>query len=241
MRVSLEFNTSSPDDRSLLSSVMKSLIILCDDRTSVEAENDEQPTDADKEEETKQKEEKKNSKRRKLGVKSMDQKVVVVESDGEKESNEFACAPEPCVVGSTPSDNTAPSEEKTQQETSVPDEEMQDQENPSPAEEKPKQENPVPDEEMRDQENPCRAGEKPKSLTPQEFREKVSKLRASLGITTEKEGNMLARAITKMSEFMYQTNVPSKLPSDQLYAFSEAMMKLEWNADRTEIVEQVPF
>ena len=217
MRVSLEFNTSSPDDRSLLSSVMKSLITLCDDRTSVEAENDEQPTDVDKEEETKQKEEKKNSKRRKLGVKSMDQKVVVVESDGEKESNEFACAPEPCVVGSTPSDNTAPSEEKTQQETSVPDEEMQDQENPSPAE------------------------EKPKSLTPQEFREKVSKLRASLGITTEKEGNMLARAITKMSEFMYQTNVPSKLPSDQLYAFSEAMMKLRWNADRTEIEEQVPF
>ena len=217
MRVSLEFNTSSPDDRSLLSSVMKSLITLCDDRTSVEAENDEQPTDADKEEETKQKEDKKNSKRRKLGVKSMDQKVVVVESDGEKESNEFACAPEPCVVDSTPSDNTAPSEEKTQQETSVPDEEMQDQENPSPAE------------------------EKPKSLTPQEFREKVSKLRASLGITTEKEGNMLARAITKMSEFMYQTNVPSKLPSDQLYAFSEAMMKLRWNADRTEIEEQVPF
>ena len=217
MRVSLEFNTSSPDDRSLLSSVMKSLITLCDDRTSVEAENDEQPTDADKEEETKQKEEKKNSKRRKLGVKSMDQKAVVVESDGEKESNEFACAPEPRVVNSTPSDNTAPSEET------------------------PKQENPVPDEEMQDQENPCRAGEKPKSLTPQEFREKVSKLRASLGITTEKEGNMLARAITKMSEFMYQTNVPSKLPSDQLYAFSEAMMKLEWNADRTEIVEQVPF
>ena len=216
MRVSLEFNTSSPDDRSLLSSVMKSLITLCDDRTSVETENDEQPTDADKEEETKQKEEKKNSKRRKL-VKSMDQKVVVVESDGEKESNEFACAPEPCVVGSTPSDNTAPSEEKTQQETSVPDEEMQDQENPSTAE------------------------EKPKSLTPQEFREKVAKLRASLGITTEKEGNMLARAITKMSEFMYQTNVPSKLPSDQLYAFSEAMMKLRWNADRTEIEEQVPF
>ena len=216
MRVSLEFNTSSPDDRSLLSSVMKSLITLCDDRTSVEAENDEQPTDADKEEETKQKEDKKNSKRRKL-VKSMDQKVVVVESDGEKESNEFACAPEPCVVGSTPSDNTAPSEEKTQQDTSVPDEEMQDQENPSPAE------------------------EKPKSLTPQEFREKVAKLRASLGITTEKEGNMLARAITKMSEFMYQTNVPSKLPSDQLYAFSEAMMKLRWNADRTEIEEQVPF
>ena len=223
MRVSLEFNTSSPDDRSLLSSVMKSLITLCDDRTSVEAENeskscyvdkDEEP---DKEEETKQKEEKKNSKRRKLGVKSMDQKVVVVESDGEKESNEFACAPEPCVVDSTPSDNTAPSEEKTQQETSVPDGEMQDQENPSPAE------------------------EKPKSLTPQEFREKVSKLRASLGITTEKEGNMLARAITKMSEFMYQTNVPSKLPSDQLYAFSEAMMKLRWNADRTEIEEQVPF
>ena len=216
MRVSLEFNTSSPDDRSLLSSVMKSLITLCDDRTSVETENDEQPTDADKEEETKQKEEKKNSKRRKL-VKSMDQKVVVVESDGEKESNEFACAPEPCVVDSTPSDNTAPSEEKTQQETSVPDEEMQDQENPSTAE------------------------EKPKSLTPQEFREKVAKLRASLGITTEKEGNMLARAITKMSEFMYQTNVPSKLPSDQLYAFSEAMMKLRWNADRTEIEEQVPF
>lgn len=217
MRVSLEFNTSSPDDRSLLSSVMKSLITLCDDRTSVEAENDEQPTDADKEEETKQKEEKKNSKRRKLGVKSMDQKVVVVESDGEKESNEFACAPEPCVVGSTPSDNTATSEEKTQPETSVPDEEMQDQENPSPAE------------------------EKPKSLTPQEFREKVAALRESLGITTEKEGNMLARAITKMSEFMYQTNVPSKLPSDQLYAFSEAMMKLRWNADRTEIEEQVPF
>ena len=223
MRVSLEFNTSSPDDRSLLSSVMKSLITLCDDRTSVEAENESQSCyvdkddDPDKEEETKQKEEKKNSKRRKLGVKSMDQKVVVVESDGEKESNEFACAPEPCVVGSTPSDNTAPSEEKTQQETSVPDEEMQDQENPSPAE------------------------EKPKSLTPQEFREKVSKLRASLGITTEKEGNMLARAITKMSEFMYQTNVPSKLPSDQLYAFSEAMMKLRWNADRTEIEEQVPF
>ena len=216
MRVSLEFNTSSPDDRSLLSSVMKSLITLCDDHASVEADNDEQPTDVDKEEETKQKEEKKNSKRRKL-VKSMDQKVVVVESDGEKESNEFACAPEPRVVGSTPSDNTAPSEEKTQQETSVPDEEMQDQENPSPAE------------------------EKPKSLTPQEFREKVASLRESLGITTEKEGNMLARAITKMSEFMYQTNVPSKLPSDQLYAFSEAMMKLEWNADRTEIVEQVPF
>ena len=223
MRVSLEFNTSSPDDRSLLSSVMKSLITLCDDRTSVEAENESQSCyvdkddDPDKEEETNQKEEKKNSKRRKLGVKSMDQKVVVVESDGEKESNEFACAPEPCVVGSTPSDNTAPSEEKTQQETSVPDEEMQDQENPSPAE------------------------EKPKSLTPQEFREKVSKLRAILGITTEKEGNMLARAITKMSEFMYQTNVPSKLPSDQLYAFSEAMMKLRWNADRTEIEEQVPF
>ena len=217
MRVSLEFNTSSPDDRSLLSSVMKSLITLCDNHASVEAENEEQPTDVDKEEETKQKEEKKNSKRRKLGVKSMDQKVVVVESDGEKESNEFACAPEPCVVGSTPSDNTAPSEEKTQQETSVPDEEMQDQENPSTAE------------------------EKPKSLTPQEFREKVAKLRESLGIKTEKEGNMLARAITKMSEFMYQTNVPSKLPSDQLYAFSEAMMKLEWNADRTEIVEQVPF
>ena len=223
MRVSLEFNTSSPDDRSLLSSVMKSLITLCDDRTSVEAENESQSCyvykddEPDKEEETKQKEEKKNSKRRKLGVKSMDQKVVVVESDGEKESNEFACAPEPCVVGSTPSDNTAPSEEQTQQETSVPDEEMQDQENPSPAE------------------------EKPKSLTPQEFREKVAALRESLGITTEKEGNMLARAITKMSEFMYQTNVPSKLPSDQLYAFSEAMMKLEWNADRTEIVEQVPF
>ena len=199
MRVSLEFNTSSPDDRSLLSSVMKSLITLCDDRTSVEAENESQSCyvdkddDPDKEEETKQKEEKKNSKRRKLGVKSMDQKVVVVESDGEKESNEFACAPEPCVVDSTPSDNTAPSEEK------------------------------------------------PKGLTPQEFREKVSKLRASLGITTEKEGNMLARAITKMSEFMYQTNVPSKLPSDQLYAFSEAMMKLRWNADRTEIEEQVPF
>ena len=223
MRVSLEFNTSSPDDRSLLSSVMKSLITLCDDRTSVEAENESQSCyvykddEPDKEEETKQKEEKKNSKRRKLGVKSMDQKVVVVESDGEKESNEFACAPEPCVVGSTPSDNTAPSEKQTQQETSVPDEEMQDQENPSPAE------------------------EKPKSLTPQEFREKVAALRESLGITTEKEGNMLARAITKMSEFMYQTNVPSKLPSDQLYAFSEAMMKLEWNADRTEIVEQVPF
>ena len=193
MRVSLEFNTSSPDDRSLLSSVMKSLITLCDNHASVEAENEEQPTDVDKEEETKQKEEKKNSKRRKLGVKSMDQKVVVVESDGEKESSEFACAPEPCVVDSTPSDNTAPSEEK------------------------------------------------PKSLTPQEFREKVAKLRESLGIKTEKEGNMLARAITKMSEFMYQTNVPSKLPSDQLYAFSEAMMKLEWNADRTEIVEQVPF
>ena len=223
MRVSLEFNTSSPDDRSLLSSVMKSLITLCDDRTSVEAENESQSCyvykddEPDKEEETKQKEEKKNSKRRKLGVKSMDQKVVVVESDGEKESNEFACAPDTCVVGSTPSDNTAPSEEQTQQETSVPDEEMQDQENPSPAE------------------------EKPKSLTPQEFREKVAALRESLGITTEKEGNMLARAITKMSEFMYQTNVPSKLPSDQLYAFSEAMMKLEWNADRTEIVEQVPF
>ena len=216
MRVSLEFNTSSPDDRSLLSSVMKSLITLCDDHASVEAENDEQPTDVDREEETKQKEEKKNSKRRKL-VKSMDQKVVVVESDGEKESSEFACAPEQCVVDSTPSDNTAPSEEKPKQETTV------------PSEEKPKQENPVPTE------------DKPKSLTPQEFREKVSKLRASLGITTEKEGNMLARAITKMSEFMYQTNVPSKLPSDQLYAFSEAMMKLEWNADRTEIVEQVPF
>ena len=217
MRVSLEFNTSSPDDRSLLSSVMKSLITLCDDRTSVETENDEQPTDADKEEETKQKEEKKNSKRRKL-VKSMDQKVVVVESDGEKESNEFACAPEPCVVDSTPSDNTAPSEEKPKQETPVPAEE-----------------------EDNDQENPYHADEKPKSLTPQEFREKVAKLRESLGIKTEKEGNMLARAITKMSEFMYQTNVPSKLPSDQLYAFSEAMMKLEWNADRTEIVEQVPF
>ena len=217
MRVSLEFNTSSPDDRSLLSSVMKSLITLCDDRTSVQAESDEQPTDADKEEETKQKEEKKNSKRRKIGVKSMDQKVVVVESDGEKESNEFACAPDTCVVDSTPSDNTAPSEEKPKQENHVPDEEMQDQENPSPAE------------------------EKPKSLTPQEFREKVAALRESLGITTEKEGNMLARAITKMSEFMYQTNVPSKLPSDQLYAFSEAMMKLRWNADRTEIEEQVPF
>lgn len=217
MRVSLEFNTSSPDDRSLLSSVMKSLITLCDDRTSVEAENDEQPTDVDKEEETKQKEEKKNSKRRKLGVKSMDQKVVVVESDGEKESSEFACAPGTCVVDSTPSDNTAPSEEKTQKETTV------------PAEEKQQHETPVP------------ADEKPKSLTPQEFREKVAKLRASLGITTEKEGNMLARAITKMSEFMYQTNVPSKLPSDQLYAFSEAMMKLRWNADRTEIEEQVPF
>ena len=217
MRVSLEFNTSSPDDRSLLSSVMKSLITLCDDRTSVETENDEQPTDADKEEETKQKEEKKNSKRRKL-VKSMDQKVVVVESDGEKESNEFACAPEPCVVDSTPSDNTAPSEEKPKQETPVPAEE-----------------------EDNDQENPYHADEKPKSLTPQEFREKVAKLRESLGIKTEKEGNMLARAITKMSEFMYQTNVPSKLPSDRLYAFSEAMMKLRWNADRTEIEEQVPF
>lgn len=216
MRVSLEFNTSSPDDRSLLSSVMKSLITLCDDHASVEAENDEQPTDVDKEEETKQKEEKKNSKRRKL-VKSMDQKVVVVESDGEKESREFACAPEQCVVDSTPSDNTAQSEEKPEQDTTVPDEEMQDQENPVPAD------------------------ERPKSLTPQEFREKVSKLRSSLGITTEKEGNMLARAITKMSEFMYQTNVPSKLPSDQLYAFSEAMMKLRWNADRTEIEEQVPF
>lgn len=216
MRVSLEFNTSSPDDRSLLSSVMKSLITLCDDQASVEAENDEQPTDVDKEEETKQKEEKKNSKRRKL-VKSMDQKVVVVESDGEKESSEFACAPEQCVVDSTPSDNTAPTEEKPKQETSV------------PSEEKPKQENTVPTE------------DKPKSLTPQEFREKVASLRESLGIKTEKEGNMLARAITKMSEFMYQTNVPSKLPSDQLYAFSEAMMKLEWNADRTEIVEQVPF
>ena len=210
MRVSLEFNTSSPDDRSLLSSVMKSLITLCDNHASVEAENEEQPTDVDKEEETKQKEEKKNSKRRKLGVKSMDQKVVVVESDGEKESSEFACAPEPCVVDSTSSDNTAPSEEKPKQEDN-------------------------------DQENPYHADEKPKSLTPQEFREKVAKLRESLGIKTEKEGNMLARAITKMSEFMYQTNVPSKLPSDQLYAFSEAMMKLEWNADRTEIVEQVPF
>ena len=216
MRVSLEFNTSSPDDRSLLSSVMKSLITLCDDHASVEAENEEQPTDVDKEEETKQKEEKKNSKRRKL-VKSMDQKVVVVESDGEKESSEFACAPEPFVVDSTPSDNTAPSEEK------------------------PKQETPVPDEEKPQQENPVHPDDKPKSLTTQEFREKVAKLRASLGITTEKEGNMLARAITKMSEFMYQTNVPSKLPSDQLYAFSDAMMKLEWNADRTEIVEQVPF
>ena len=216
MRVSLEFNTSSPDDRSRLSSVMKRLITLCDNHASVEAENEEQSTDVDKEEETKQKEEKTNSKRRTL-VKSMDQKVVVVESDGEKESREFACAPDTCVVDSTPSDNTAPSEET------------------------PKQENPVPDEEMQDQENPCRAGEKPKSLTPQEFREKVASLRESLGITTEKEGNMLARAITKMSEFMYQTNVPSKLPSDQLYAFSEAMMKLEWNADRTEIVEQVPF
>ena len=216
MRVSLEFNTSSPDDRSLLSSVMKSLITLCDDHASVEAENYEQPTDADKEEETKQKEEKKNSKRRKL-VKSMDQKVVVVESDGEKESSEFACAPEQCVVDSTPSDNTAPSEEKPKQETTI------------PSDENPKQETTVPSE------------EKPKSLTPQEFREKVAALRESLGIKTEKEGNMLARAITKMSEFMYQTNVPSKLPSDQLYAFSEAMMKLEWNADRTEIVEQVPF
>ena len=216
MRVSLEFNTSSPDDRSLLSSVMKSLITLCDDHASVVAKDDDQPADVDKEEETKQKEEKKNSKRRKL-VKSMDQKVVVVESDGEKESSEFACAPEQCVVDSTPSDNTAPSEENPEQETPVPDEEMQDQENPVPAD------------------------EMPKSLTPQEFREKVSKLRASLGITTEKEGNMLARAITKMSEFMYRTNVPSKLPSDQLYAFSEAMMKLRWNADRTEIEEQVPF
>ena len=147
MRVSLEFNTSSPDDRSLLSSVMKSLITLCDDHASVEAENDEQPTDVDKEEETKQKEEKKNSKRRKL-VKSMDQKVVVVESDGEKESSEFACAPEQCVVDSTPSDNTAPSEEKPKQETTV------------PSEEKPKQENTVPTE------------DRPKSLTPQEFREK---------------------------------------------------------------------
>ena len=217
MRVSLEFNTSSPDDRSLLSSVMKSLITLCDDHASMEADNGEQPTDVDKEEETKQKEEKKNSKRRKLGVKSMDQKVVVVESDGEKESSEFACAPEQCVVDSTPSDNTAPTEEKTKQETSV------------PSEEKPEKETPVPSE------------DKPKSLTPQEFREKVAALRESLGIKTEKEGNMLARAITKMSEFMYQTNVPSKLPSDKLYAFSEAMMKLEWNADRTEIVEQVPF
>lgn len=216
MRVSLEFNTSSPDDRSLLSSVMKSLITLCDGHASVEAENDEQPTDVDKEESTEKKEEKKNSKRRKL-AKSMDQKEVVVESDGEKESREFACAPEPCVVDSTPSDNTAQSEEKPEQETTVPDEEMQDQENPVPTE------------------------DKPKSLTPQEFREKVAALRESLGIKTEKEGNMLARAITKMSEFMYQTNVPSKLPSDQLYAFSEAMMKLEWNADRTEIVEQVPF
>lgn len=216
MRVSLEFNTSSPDDRSLLSSVMKSLITLCDDHASVEAENEEQPTDVDKEEETKQKEEKKNSKRRKL-VKSVDQKVVVVESDGEKESSEFACAPEQCVVDSTPSDNTSPTEEKPKQDTSV------------PSDENPKLETPV------------LAEEKPKSLTPQEFREKVATLRESLGIKTEKEGNMLARAITKMSEFMYQTNVPSKLPSDQLYAFSEAMMKLEWNADRTEIVEQVPF
>lgn len=217
MRVSLEFNTSSPDDRSLLSSVMKSLITLCDDHASVEAENDEQPTDADKEEETKQKEEKKNSKRRKLGVKSMDQKVVVVESDGEKESSEFACAPEQCVVDSTSSDDTATSEEKPKQDTAVPSEE-----------------------DDNDQENPYHAEEKPKSLTPQEFRERVAALRESLGIKTEKEGNMLARAITKMSEFMYQTNVPSKLPSDQLYAFSEAMMKLEWNSDRTEIVEQVP-
>ena len=216
MRVSLEFNTSSPDDRSILSSVMKSLITLCDDHASVESENEEQPTDVDKEEETKQKEEKKNSKRRKL-AKSMDQKVVVVESDGEKESSEFACAPEQCVVDSTPSDNTAPSEEKPKQETTV------------PSEEKPEKETPVPSE------------DKPKSLTPQEFREKVAALRAILGITTEKEGNMLARAITKMSEFMYRTNVPSKLPSDQLYAFSEAMMKLRWNADRTEIEEQVPF
>ena len=147
----------------------------------------------------------------------MDQKVVVVESDGEKESSEFACAPEQCVVDSTPSDNTATTEEKPKQETTV------------PSEEKPEKETPVPSE------------DKPKSLTPQEFREKVAALRESLGIKTEKEGNMLARAITKMSEFMYQTNVPSKLPSDQLYAFSEAMMKLEWNADRTEIVEQVPF
>lgn len=216
MRVSLEFNTSSPDDRSLLSSVMKSLITLCDGHASVEAENDEQPTDVDKEEEAKQKEEKKNSKRRKL-VKSMDQKVVVVESDGEKESSEFACAPEQCVVDSTPSDNTDPSEEKPNQETTVPSEEKLNTETTVPAE------------------------DKPKSLTPQEFREKVAELRESLGIKTEKEGNMLARAITKMSEFMYQTNVPSKLPSDQLYAFSEAMMKLEWNADRTEIEEQVPF
>ena len=188
MRVSLEFNTSSPDDRSLLSSVMKSLITLCDDHASVKAENDEQPTDVDKEESTEKKEEKKNSKRRKL-VKSMDQKVVVVESDGEKESSEFACAPEQCVVDSTPSDNTASSEEK------------------------PKQETPVPDEEMQDQKNPVPSDEKPKSLTPQEFREKVAALRESLGIKTEKEGNMLARAITKMSEFMYQTNVPSKLLS----------------------------
>ena len=147
----------------------------------------------------------------------MDQKVVVVESDGEKESSEFACVPEQCVVDSTPSDNTATTEEKPKQETTV------------PSEEKPEKETPVPSE------------DKPKSLTPQEFREKVAALRESLGIKTEKEGNMLARAITKMSEFMYQTNVPSKLPSDQLYAFSEAMMKLEWNADRTEIVEQVPF
>lgn len=216
MRVSLEFNTSSPDDRSLLSSVMKSLITLCDDHASVEAENDEQPTDVDKEESTEKKEDKKNSKRRKL-VKSMDQKVVVVESDGEKESCEFACAPEQCVVDSTPSDNTATTEEKPKQETTVPSEEKTEKETPVPSE------------------------DKPKSLTPQEFREKVAALRESLGIKTEKEGNMLARAITKMSEFMYQTNVPSKLPSDQLYAFSEAMMKLEWNADRTEIVEQVPF
>ena len=147
----------------------------------------------------------------------MDQKAVVVESDGEKESNEFACAPDTCVVDSTPSDNTATTEEKPKQETTV------------PSEEKPEKETPVPSE------------DKPKSLTPQEFREKVAALRESLGIKTEKEGNMLARAITKMSEFMYQTNVPSKLPSDKLYAFSEAMMKLEWNADRTEIVEQVPF
>ena len=81
------------------------------------------------EEEKKQKEKKKNSKLRKL-VKSMDQKVVVVESDGEKESREFACAPDTCVVDSTPSDNTAPSEETPKQENPVPDEEMQEQENP---------------------------------------------------------------------------------------------------------------